>query len=103
MSSSSRVLLPTPLRPTIDTVSPGATVRLKSSMISVGPQPPNNAQISSMAWRQPKARSPAFSEIDGLHIGRCHDLERRAGHHHLAVHHHCHLGCETPHDLHVVL
>src|SRR5262245_51206133 len=103
MSNSSRVVLPTPLRPTMATVSPAATVNEKSSTLSVGPQPPDRPEISSMARLPAEACAAGGPEVDRLHVGRRHHRLGRTGHQHPAMHQHRHLGGEAAHDLHVVL
>src|SRR5688572_4070211 len=74
---SSRVLLPTPLRPTTATTSPDATVSEKSSTTVVGPQPPVRWSTASMR-ALPFGADPAAAEIHGLHVGRRQDIVGRS-------------------------
>src|ERR1700730_16718891 len=101
--SSSDVVLPTPLRPTMATVSPAPTDRLRRSTIVVGPHPPVRPTRSSIARPAGEARLPGTSQIDGAYIGRGHHVGRRAGHQYPAVHKHAHLGREAAHHVHVML
>src|SRR6184192_1729339 len=100
-SSSSSVVLPTPLRPRIASVSPRPTRTLKSSTTRVGPQPPWSLRVSSMGETSFEALRACGAEVDGLHLRVRHHLPRLAGDQQGAIYQHRHLGGEAPHDLHV--
>src|SRR5258705_12845222 len=98
--SSSKVLLPTPLRPTIATVSPVATSRLRSSTTSVGPQPPPSLRVSSIGRAFVESLPAGRPEVHRLHLRIGHHDFRLAGHQHRAVHQDGNLRGKTPHHLH---
>src|ERR1700752_605013 len=90
--SSSKVLLPTPLRPTTATVSPAATCRLRSSTTRVGPQPPLNLRVSSMGRLPVEALLAGCAQVHRLHVGGRHDVLGLARHQQRAVDEHRHFG-----------
>src|SRR5437764_13609089 len=76
--SSSKVVLPTPLRPTTATVSPAATERTSRSTMVVGPHPPVRPTTSSTVCLAGKARLSGGTEIHRAHLGRSHHLGGRS-------------------------
>src|SRR5260370_28548078 len=100
--SSSSVVFPTPLRPTMATVSPALTDRLRRSTIVVGPQPPVRSATSSTPRLASETRSAGISQIHSAHVSRRHHVGGWPGHEYATVDEHVDLGRKSPHHMHVV-
>src|SRR5713101_9664540 len=101
--SSSSVVFPTPLRPTMATVSPALTDRLRRSTIVVGPQPPVRSTTSSTPRLASETRSAGISQINSAYVRRRHHVSGLAGHEYSTVDEYVDLGRKSPHHVHVVL
>src|SRR3569623_3175939 len=99
MAVASSVDLPTPLRPMIDTVSPGASVKRTSSSTTVSPYPART--LSN--WSAGSAMVVRLAEIHFPHLFVASDLLGRALCENRAGHQHGYLAREAEHDVHVVL
>src|SRR5258708_5351820 len=102
-TSSSSVVFPTPLRPTMATVSPALTDRLRRSTIVVGPQPPVRSTTSSTLRLASESRSAGIPQIHRAHVRRSHHVGWWAGHKYSPVDEYVDLGRKSPHHVHVVL
>src|ERR1700722_7451506 len=98
--SSSSVVLPTPLRPMITTVSPGRMAKDRCSTTVVPSQPPHRPASSSAAGFG-ELGIAGLSEIDGAHLLGGHDLVGPALHQDRAGDHHRDVLREAAYNLHV--
>src|SRR4051794_38406414 len=102
MMVASSVLLPTPLRPMIDSVSPALRPSLMSSSTTVSPYPEKTSSRSSARSTMRSSPMAFLAEVDSAHLLVVHDGVGRAFDQHRTLHQHRDFLGETVHHVHVM-
>src|SRR5215475_9739280 len=103
MIVASRVVLPTPLRPIMDTVSLGASARRMSSSTTVSPWPARTLSSSSTRSAMMASAMAFLAKINRPHLFVIHDFGGCTLGEDRTLHQHGDLFCKAEHDVHIVL